>query len=112
MKKITFLLLTSLFLVCKASADGKGADVAKEQPAASYSLGGKVYDPVCREALSGATVTVDGKPYYSGLDGRFYVSQLNPGKHTVCVDFISYQSLTMEIDLRASRELEIELKQQ
>jgi hypothetical protein len=113
MKKIALILWIGLFLVCNASAnDEKGKGTAGEQPIASYSLKGKVYDPVCREAISGATVTVDGIKFYSDLSGNFFVSELNKGKHSILVDFISYQSQAMEIDINTSRELQIELKQQ
>ena len=109
MKKKALILSAALFLVCNASA---GDEKGNREPAAAYSLQGNVYDPVCRESLSGATITVDGIKYYSDLDGRFFVPELKQGKHTLSVDFISYQSRTMEIDLPASRELNIELKQQ
>ncbi|MDR1938471.1 MAG: carboxypeptidase-like regulatory domain-containing protein [Tannerellaceae bacterium] len=114
MKRITFLLIAFILVHNAFASDEKGKDTAKEQSAApaSCSLKGKVYDPVCREAVSGATVTVDGIKYYSDLSGDFYVSELNKGKHTICVDFISYQSQAMEIDLDTNRELNIELKQQ
>jgi hypothetical protein len=114
MKKITFVLLTALFLAFQANAgDGKDKGAtAGEQPAALYTLTGKVYDPVCGETIPGAAVTVDGVTYYSDLGGNFSVSGLNRGKHSLRVDFISYRPQAMEIDLDASRELHIELKQQ
>ncbi|MDR1556245.1 MAG: carboxypeptidase-like regulatory domain-containing protein [Tannerellaceae bacterium] len=112
MKRIALFLGIALFLVCEAGAsDDKDKDTAGGQPVASYSLKGRIYDPICREAISGATVTVDGIKYYSDLTGNFLVSELNKGRHTVSVDFISYQSRTMEIDMDTSQELTIELKQ-
>jgi hypothetical protein len=114
MKRITFLLIAFILVHHANASDEKGKDTAKERPAAvaSCSLKGRVYDPVCCEAVSGATVTVDGIKYYSDLSGNFFVSELNKGKHTIFVDFISYQSQAIEIDINANRELNIELKQQ
>jgi hypothetical protein len=103
----------ALFPVCYAGAsDDKGKSATAEQPAASYSLKGKVYDPVCGEAIPGATVTVDGSKYYSDFAGNFFVSGLEKGKHSLSVDFISYRSQTMEIEMNTSREVDIELRQQ
>jgi hypothetical protein len=114
MKKIALVLWMGLCLVCNRAdaSDDKGKDAAGEEPVASYSLKGKVYDPVCGEAIPGATVTVDGMKYYSDFAGNFFVSELRKGRHSIVVDFISYQSQTMDIDINTSREVNIELRQQ
>lgn len=79
---------------------------------ATFSLQGSVYDPVCNEAISGATIVIDGKKYYSDLSGNFDVPALSKGKHLVSVDFVSYQNKVVEIDLADNQNLEIHLKQQ
>lgn len=116
MKKVILLIFTALILVGNVWANiDKGNESAKEQIAgtkASYSLKGTVYDPICNETVSGASITVDGEKYYSDFSGNFEIPALTKGKHTLSVDFISYQSRVMIIDLNKSEELKIEIKQQ
>lgn len=74
-------------------------------------LTGSVVDDKNKETLAGAAVIVDGKKYYSDLDGQFTITGVNPGKYEVKVELISYESYTTEIDLTKSRKLDVSLQQ-
>ncbi len=115
MKKLTLLICLVLAIVFHANAKiEKGSESHKtsiESATAAYSLKGTVYDPVNNETVTGAIITVDGVKYYSDFDGNFSVAGLKKGKHQVSVDFISYQSQELEVDVDTDKELVIEIKQ-
>jgi len=116
MKKIMLLFALIFFVFFKIGAsnnnDERGTpNTSTENAAAFFTLSGTVYDPNSDEALSGAGITVDGKKYYSDLSGNFNISQLTKGKHTLSVDFISYQSQTMEIELDRDEDVKIAIRQ-
>lgn len=122
MKKIYFLLVLALVIFSNLNATNKkdtrsskaaieNIVPAVENTEAIYTLTGTVYDPNSNEALSGAAITVNGRKYYSDLSGNFNIPKLTPGKHTLSVDFISYQSQTMEIDVRKNEKVSIAIKQ-
>lgn len=117
MKKFGLSMILGLALVGSALANNGNKTTADSEKmentaAVTYSLQGTIYDPVCQEALSGATITINGKKYYSDLSGNFEIPFLAKGKHSVSIDFVSYQQQTMEIDLDKNQKLEIQLKQQ
>lgn len=116
MKKITLLFALALITCCSLNATNNNdkensSKNSTESTSAVYHLSGTVYDPNANEALSGASITVDGKKYYSDLSGNFHIPQLSRGKHVISVDFISYQSQTMEIDLNKDEDMRIAIKQ-
>ena len=124
MKKITLLLTLAFALSLHLSAsnnDGEKTVSSKESTASSkestenaaavYTLSGTVYDPNGNEALSGASITINGKKYYSDLSGNFNIPRLPKGKHTVSVNFISYQSQTVEVDLSKDEDISIAIRQ-
>lgn len=118
MKKITLLFVMAASLILNANAGNKvgtkentGKVKSEAAAVATYTLSGAVLDQSCGEVLAGATITVDGKKYYSDLSGNFNIPQLNKGKHTLSVDFISYQSQTMEIDVDKNEEIKVAIKQ-
>lgn len=82
-----------------------------ENTEAVFTLNGTVYDPNENEALSGACIEIDGKKYYSDLSGNFNIPSLRKGKYTVSVNFISYQSQTVEVDLSKDETIEIAIRQ-
>jgi len=114
MKKILMLLVLVFTFSGKAISGNEGNNSSTETTeavAASYSLKGTVYDPNDDETLSGACIIVDGRKYYSDLSGSFYITQLKKGKHLITIDFISYQSRKLEVDLDKNEEIRIEIKQ-
>lgn len=117
MKKIYLVLVVVLAFIIPVMADnGNEKKSVKEESenvvAATYSLQGTVYDPACKETISGATITIEGKKYYSDLSGNFIVPVLDKSKYTVSVDFVSYRNETFEVDLSKTQNLEIRLSQQ
>ena len=118
--KSLLLLASSLLISLSAIAGTASNEVKKEkesQPEApveivqSLQLTGSVVDEKNHEALAGAAIVVDGKKYYSDLDGNFAINGVKPGKYSVVVELISYEPATMEVSLSGSRELKIGLQQ-
>ncbi len=77
----------------------------------SVQLTGSIMDDKNNETLVGATVFVDGKKYYSDLDGNFCISDIKPGKHQIKVELISYQPAFVEIDANNYNGINIYLQQ-
>lgn len=93
-----------------ASTDKKSENKSKETVSV-LQLTGSVVDDKNKEALAGAAVIVDGKKYYSDLDGQFTITDVNPGKHEVKVELISYEPYAIEIDLTKNQKLNVSLLQ-
>lgn len=74
-------------------------------------LTGIVVDEQSNETLAGVSILVDGKKYYSDLDGKFAISDVTPGKYELTVEFISYEPVSMEVDLQKSEAVHIGLLQ-
>jgi hypothetical protein len=74
-------------------------------------LTGSVVDEKNKEALAGAAIVVDGKKYYSDLDGNFTIKDVKPGKHRMMVELISYEPVSMEVELVKNEILNIGLLQ-
>jgi hypothetical protein len=116
MKKITLLLTLAfaLFFNLSASENNDEKNSSMEPTGntiALFTLSGTVYDSNGNEILSGASIMVDGKKYYSDLSGNFIIPRLPKGKHTLSVSFISYQSQTIEINLSKDEDIRIAIKQ-
>lgn len=113
MKKIflAIILLGSLTSVAKAESkkEASGKEVNK---ISVCSLKGLIADNRNFEAIAGACITVDGKKYYSDFSGKFDIPALKEGKYKLLVDFISYQTQTVEVDLKENQEVTIEMRQQ
>ena len=77
----------------------------------TVQLTGSVVDDKNKEALAGVTIYVDGKKYYSNLDGDFSISDIKPGKYQIKVEFISYEPVVVEIDVNKDEKININLLQ-
>ena len=118
--KAVLVLATSLLISVSAFADTEIKNNKKDNETEVVStienvnvlqLNGIVVDENTNETLAGATIIVDGKKYYSNLDGNFQVKDVKPGKYELIVDLISYEPVTMVVDLSKSRNLNINLHQ-
>ncbi|MEA5129614.1 MAG: carboxypeptidase-like regulatory domain-containing protein [Proteiniphilum sp.] len=101
-----------------ASTDRKSENKNKETTSVNsvenvkvLQLTGSVVDDKNKETLAGAAIIVDGKKYYSDLDGQFTITDVNPGKHEVKVELISYEPYVIEIDLTKNQKLNVSLLQ-
>ena len=103
--KSILILVVSLLLSVSAFANDNAKNVEKVQ------LTGSVVDDNNNEALAGATVYVDGKKYYSDLDGNFSISDIKPGKYQIKVEFISYKTVTVEAEVNKDENINISLFQ-
>jgi hypothetical protein len=70
-----------------------------------------ITDAKNNETLGGATVYVDGEKYYANLDGIFFMEGMKPGKHQLTVEFISYKSTIVDVDLSENETISINLDQ-
>jgi len=101
--KIVLLLLSGFFVVFEAWAQ-KG------------SIEGVVYDRSHNETLVGANVIIEGTTTgtITDFDGRFTLSNLNPGTYNVLVSFISYQPVILnniKVEPNKSTVVKVELEE-
>jgi hypothetical protein len=79
------------------------------------SVEGLVSDVVTGESLTGVKLKVEGSDIieYSDFDGKFRIANLKPGKYTVLVEYISYDSKRIEklkLDKNEDNSLSIKLQ--
>ena len=118
--KSTLVLVASLLLSVSAFAGIDNNNEKKEKESKSVALvenvnalqlSGSVVDEKNKEALAGAAIVVDGKKYYSDLDGNFIIKDVKPGKYAMMVELISYEPVSLEVDLTKSQKISIGLVQ-
>lgn len=114
---ISLLMTTSAFAnsnisnnkeVKKSNETELVANVASTE---SLQLTGVVVDKKNNETLAGASILVDGRKFYSDLDGKFSVNDVKPGKYEMVVELISYEPISMQVDLSKNQSLNINLNQ-
>jgi len=104
------ILIFATFVLLSVSAFAN-TEKDSEQNVETVQLTGSVVDDKNKEALAGATIYVDGKKYYSNLDGDFSISDIKPGKYQIKVEFISYKPVVVEIDVNKNEKISINLPQ-
>lgn len=116
----SILILTALFISFSTFAgtdknsEKKGEEshvVAVVESVNALQLTGTVVDDKNNETLAGASILVDGKKYYSDLDGNFTISDVKPGKYELTVELISYEPVSIEVDLSRNQKVNIGLLQ-
>jgi len=116
----SILILTALFISFSTFAgtdknsEKKGEEshvVAVVESVNALQLTGTVVDDKNNETLAGASILVDGKKYYSDLDGNFTISDVKPGKYELTVELISYEPVSIEVDLSQNQQVNIGLLQ-
>ncbi len=100
---LTLLILIFVSVSAFADVDKKNMETVQ--------LTGSVVDDKNKELLAGAVVYLDGKKYYSDLDGNFSICDVKPGKYQIKVELISYKSVIMEIDVNKDEKININLAQ-
>ena len=76
------------------------------------NISGKITDKANNEELIGANVMIVGTTIgaSSDLDGKFNIKGLQPGKYSIKVSYISYQSVTVEhIDVKENQTTAINI---
>lgn len=120
MKPVLFIIV-SLLISFSVAADTDSKNNKKVNESESISviekanaiqLTGSVVDKKNNEMLAGASILVNGKKYYSDLDGQFVINDVTPGKYEMVVELISYEPQTLELDLTRSQNLSVDLNQQ
>ncbi len=110
----SLLLSVSVFANTDNNNDEKVKEtksVALVENVNALQLTGSVVDEKNNETLAGAAILVNGKKYYSDLDGKFSIADVKPGKYELLVELISYEPVSMEIDLTKNQNLHISLLQ-
>lgn len=119
MNKHNFLAaISASILLCSTAiptwaADKKADSVKKEQlPSESnhVTIEGKVLENGTNEPLTGASIEVNGKKYYSDINGSFSLQLPKGDKALVKVSMISYASLSLEVDTDNATNMHVLLK--
>lgn len=111
---VSMLISVTAFAETEKSNNNKIKDnesVTLFESVKALQLTGLVVDEKNNETLAGATILVDGKKYYSDLDGNFSINDVIPGKYKLIVELISYEPVLMEVDLTKNQKLNISLLQ-
>ena len=115
MKRFVLVLVMGLLVVANSFATDKGREETVkgevESVEATYVLNGTIIDGKTNEAVSGATITINGTKYYSDFSGNFSVPALSKGSYNMSVDFISYQSQKVQVVVDNTKELTIQMEQ-
>lgn len=77
----------------------------------AIQLSGTIVDDKNKETLAGVSIMIAGKRYYSDLNGDFVISDVKPGKYEITVELISYDPVSVEVDLNRNRKVNIALLQ-
>jgi len=90
-----------------------GAGAALAQQAATGTIAGRVIDPG-GVALPGVTVTLDAergvRTTVSGVEGRFAVFHLTPGRYDLHAELAGYQTISRHgLELRVGGRLDLEI---
>lgn len=118
--KLVFVLSCALLISVSAAAtnDNNKEKKSKEttrvdlvENVKTLQLTGSVVDDKNKETLAGAAIIVNGKKYYSDLDGKFTITDVNPGKYEVTVELISYEPYTTKVDITKDQNLNVSLLQ-
>ena len=116
--KSVLVFAFSLFVSLSAFATGNNDEKIGEAKSAvrvenvnALQLTGSVVDEKNNETLVGAAIVVNGKKYYSDLDGKFIIPDVKAGKYALQVELISYEPVSMEVELTTNQELQISLQQ-
>lgn len=95
------LLITAIILPFTISAKNP-----VNPPSASNTFSGVITDKVTQEHLSGVYLYFDelNKGVYSGADGKFNLSEIEPGEYTVTVKYISYHDRKISVKVKKSKK--------
>jgi len=118
MKSVLVFTVSLLLSVSAFANKGNNDEKVKETKSVALvenvnalQLTGSVVDEKNNETLAGVAIVVDGKKYYSDLDGKFTIADVKPGKYAVQVELISYEPVSMDVELTKNQELQISLQQ-
>lgn len=89
----------------------KETNTNKVEQVSNVCVSGTIVDVKSDETLAGATIVIDGKKYYSDLDGKFNLPSLTPGKYRLAVEMISYNNQEIDIDVQKDLNVKIRLVQ-
>lgn len=119
MRSVLIFAASLLFIVPAFAENGSSNDekvretksVALVENVNALQLTGSIVDEKNNETLAGAAIVVEGKKYYSDLDGNFTITDVKPGKYALQVELISYEPVSLEVDLTKNQNLHISLLQ-
>ncbi len=110
----TVIACTAFAMAGNNNAENKTKEVntnTKMEQVSPVCVSGTIVDTKSDETLAGATIMIDGKKYYSDLDGKFNLPSLTPGKYRLAVEMISYNNQEMVINVQKDLNVKIQLTQ-
>src|SRR5690554_2530215 len=119
MKTLLILAISVLFSISvSADSDSKNNNKVNNfelttsvENATAFKISGVIIDEKSNETLAGAAIVVNGKKYYSDLDGNFLVNDIKPGEYEMVVELISYEPFTLVVDSSINQNINITLHQ-
>ncbi len=83
-----------------------GISFPKALYATKSTITGTVIDSRTKQPLPGANVYIAGTSVgaASNLEGKFYISNIPPGRYTLVVDYIGYKQKQVEVELLEQRQ--------
>lgn len=76
----------------------------------TYTVSGTIYDLKGNEAIVGAVVEINGLSTFSDLWGNYMLMGVERGLQKIIVRHLSYKQKEIELDLKKSRKLDIEIE--
>lgn len=106
-----FVLGVSMNIMADPTPAPTPAPINETTVSNNKTLCGNVLDMLSNETLAGATISANGQKVYSDLDGNFKLDNMCSGICTLKISLISYEELTIQVDLRSTSTVKIKLEQ-
>ena len=113
MKKISIILLLSVFLAPVFAENTNKEETKKTGESKAISISGKIMDKQTREELVGAFIQIEGTDIstYTDIDGNYSIENIKPGQYDIKVEYISYKNTELEaMEINANKNTNIDIK--
>ena len=86
------------------------AMVPRGTAAQQVTVTGRVLERTYASWIGGAIVSLSGSPpFFTDLDGLFRFNRVVPGRHTLTVEAMGYQTRSFELEIRADTTVTVEM---
>lgn len=111
MKNFLAIIVLSITIIgATASENDKKSESNAEIK--TTAIHGVIKDASTDELLTGVAIKVEGleKTYYSDFNGKYYITDIEPGEYNIIYSYISYQKKKEEkIIVKNTEQVEINL---